>query len=144
MRRIGFLVILLLVIVQIVLAQSPIGCRNGSYWCGRSYNNYRPYPPVTSWAAYNGYGYGGGVWQGVAATAAGAGISIAAGEATRRLDEAAQGRAEQRSQKQLIPRSQYKDCKAFISEDGKSRMISCIGDDDKWVQILEKPVPVRP
>lgn len=136
MRKLVFALLLLLVMVQLVLAQSPIGCRNGSYWCGRSYYNVRPYPPVQSWYGSH-YGYGG-VWDGVAATAAGAAISVVAGEATRRLDEAAVNRMEQRQQKELVPRYKFKDCKNFVSEDQKTVVLACLSEEGKWVPILEK------
>lgn len=82
---------------------------------------YYPDPYRMPWN-YNGYypsyGYGGGVWTGVAATAAGAGIAIAAGEATRRLDEA----AERRRSEPAAP-IRYQDCQEFKGE--KSRILKC-------------------
>lgn len=114
-----------LLLMAVLLGAS---CAQGQSLLGRYYPdpyrmpwNYHGYYP-----SYGGWYGGGGVWTGVAATAAGAGIAIAAGEATRRLDEAAERR-------RTAPAKQvrYEDCQEYKGE--KSRILKCTDSNGKAV-----------
>ncbi len=91
------------------------------------------YPPVYGGGWGGGWGMrGGGVWTGVAATAAGAGIAVAVDEIQQRRAEAAEARQERREKANRRGSEQpvqVKNCRVYEATDNKDAPALMVCED---------------